>query len=520
MRRFFTKKRIIWGIIILLVVGGFAYRSYKSGNDTSNIITELAKVRDLKQTVLATGQVVSNTDLNLSFKVSGIVRKVNVTVGQKVKEGEVLAYLEQKDQQAALTSARGSLAQAQANYQRVLEGATSEEVLVAQRAVDAAQVTLDNTKTSLENTKNQQDVLVANAYSAYLNSGLEAIAATGNLNTSNPTVSGTYTGSAEGQYVIRQAGKYFFTQGLETTGDVAISTNSPVTLGTKGLYIQFPITYISSNSDYWLVNIPNTKAATYLANYNAYNSALQTKNSAISTAQSAVNSAQAAYEQALASLNLKKAEARPADVKASQAQVLSAQGQVEAAQSALENTLIRAPSNGTITSIDFKPGELASALKEVIVLQDVENLYLEANISEANISGIKIGQVVDVTFDALGPDEKHTAQVSSVDPASTVVQGVVNYKVKAEIERVDEVKPGMTANMTILTIEKPQALSIPERAIINSEGKKFVRVVSDNKSKKYSEVEVMVGISADGGFAEVLSGIKENDEVVTFIEQK
>ncbi len=505
-RGFFTKKKIIWTVIILLVVLPIAYQIFKPKDNSANILTDTVKKQDIKYTVLATGQVVSETDLNLSFKTSGIVQSVRVTEGDKVKSGQVLASLEQKDQFASLTSARGSLAAAQANYNKVLSGASSEEVTVSQ-------VTLDNAKSSLENTIKQQEVLVESAYKALLNSGLSAIATSGNTGSVTATVSGTYTGTEQGIYKIgiysTGNGLRFQVNGLEN-GDGIVDI-SPQPIGTKGLYIQFSSTSVPANNS-WTISIPNTQSSTYVTYFNAYNSALETQRSALTAAQNAVASAQAA-------LDLKKAQARPADLEAAQAQILSAQGQVLTAQSAFDNTMIKAPADGTITSVDIKVGELAAAQKAVIILQDVGNLHVEANISEANIAALKIGQDVDITLDALGADRHFIGKVQTVNPGATVVSGVVNYKVTASVDDIPEVKPGMTANMTILVEKKNGVLAMPLRGIISKDGGKYVRIITDTKKKTYKEVEVKIGLEADEGLVEILSGLNQDQEIVTYIKQ-
>ena len=137
-RGWFSKKRIITGIILLLVVGLILRIFVFKKTDTSGILTDSVQRQDVKQTVLATGQVTSTTDLDLAFKISGIVQRITVKVGDAVQQGQILATLDQRDQLASVTSARGAAAQAQANYQKVLDGASSQEVAVAQAAVDAA----------------------------------------------------------------------------------------------------------------------------------------------------------------------------------------------------------------------------------------------------------------------------------------------------------------------------------------------------------------------------------------------
>jgi multidrug efflux pump subunit AcrA (membrane-fusion protein) len=108
--------------------------------------------------------------------------------------------------------------------------------------------------------------------------------------------------------------------------------------------------------------------------------------------------------------------------------------------------------------------------------------------------------------------------VLTVNPASTVVSGVVNYKVTGSLEKIPEVKPGMTANMTIKVAEKKNVLVVPSGAIINKNGKHIVKVINDSKKKTFTEVEVEVGLSADGGLTEIISGLKDGQEVVTYMK--
>ncbi|MDR3642292.1 MAG: efflux RND transporter periplasmic adaptor subunit [Candidatus Doudnabacteria bacterium] len=505
-RGFFTKKKIIWTIIILLVAGFIVYR-VKSGKSTAgNIQTAVATKQDLQQTVLSTGQVVSGTDLQLSFKTGGVVSVVKVQAGDKVKAGQVLATVDQSTQAANLTTARGSLAQAQAAYQKVIAGSSSASIQVAQ-------VNLSNAQNSLQAATSQQQVQVSNAYSALLNSTLSAVAGSGNQDTVTATVSGTYTGADQGVYDISiystGGGEGFKYSGLEN-GSGIVST-SPQPLGTKGLLIKFSSNTFSSY-DTWTLAVPNTQATNYVANYNAYQAALQTQASQVAAAQNAVAAAQAA-------LNLQTQAAQPADVASAQAQILVAQGQVQAAQAALSNTVITAPVSGTITQVDIKVGEQANASQEVLILQDVSDLHAEADVSEADIASIQSGQSVDYTFDALGPDRHFAGTVLTVNPASTVVSGVVNYLVKATLPNIPDIKPGMTVNMTVLVAKKTGVLAVPSSAIINQNNNQYVRVVDDIKKGTYHQVQVQTGLNADGGMVEITSGLSEGETIVTYIKQ-
>lgn len=494
--KLFFKKNIkrTW-IIIILVLLVVSYLIFKPSSSVKNTITDMVIFSDLKETILATGQVVSNTDLNLSFNISGVVESVKVKIGDQVKKGQILATLDQASALATLTQARGALAAANARYKRVLEGATNEEIRLSQ-------ITLDQ-------TKNTQETLINNAYQDLLNSTPEATPKDEDDDYTAPIISGTYKLGKEGQIIVEtynsSGGTSYNLSGL-TTGTGLVNTITPQPLGNSGLYITFPADASSTSTD-WIIEIPNKKAADYLLNYNNY--------------QATVAQAKSLIDQREAELAITKANARPSDIDLAQADIISAQGQVEQAQARYSDTLIKAPADGTITSVDIKPGELASALKEVLILQDVSNIYLEANINEANIDSLAVGMTVDITYDAFGSEKIFKGNLTKIDPSSTVISGVVNYKITTSVEQIDSLRPGMTANMTILAKEKNNILTIPERSIVIKEnGDRFIRIITNTKKKKFKEVPIITGMKGDGGLVEVISGLQNGDEYVVLVKSK
>lgn len=488
------KRKRTWAILILVVIA-VLYFIFKTPSSVLNTVTDIAKVSDLKETVLATGQVVSNTDLNLSFNTSGIVKSIKVKVGDKVKAGQVLATLDQGSELASLTSARGALASAQARLKRTLEGGTFEEIRLSE--------------ITLEQTKLTQDTLVSNAYQNLLNSTPEAVPEDGTSDYTAPTISGTYNLGKEGKIYLSlyysSGGVSFNASGL-TTGTGIANTIIPQPIGNSGLFIKFSSDTIIGTKE-WVIEIPNKNASNYLTNYNTY--------------QSTLAQAKSAIDQRTAELAIKKATARSSDIDLANADILSARGQVQGAEARYNNTVITAPVDGTITSIDIKIGEQAVVQKEAIVLQDVSNIYLETNINEANISSLSIGMPIDVTYDSFGSDKVFKGTISKIDPSSTVVSGVVNYKVTASVEQIPELRPGMTANMTIKVKEKSNVLNIPSRSIITDDkGDRVVRIVTNSKTKRFKSVPVRTGIEGDGGMIEVLDGISVGDEFVILIKNK
>ncbi|MES2930563.1 MAG: efflux RND transporter periplasmic adaptor subunit [Patescibacteria group bacterium] len=490
-KRFFLRKRVlipaalILLIVILLLVKG-------SSDDTISVVSPT--IGDLSQTVRATGQVTSKTDINLSFNSSGMVRSLKVETGDKVKSGQILASLDQGSVLASLTQARGALAAAEARLKRTLEGSSNEEIALAQ-------ITYDQTKKT-------QETLVKNAYYNLLNSTPEAVPITTTNDYAAPVISGTYNLNKEGiiriKTYINSGGSSSFTVSGLTVGTGIATTMIPQPIGDSGLYITFPSS-TDTNLTEWVVAIPNKKAANYLSNLNAY--------------EAAVTQGELLVDQKEAELALKKAEARGSDVDLARADITSAQGQVQAAQARYEDTIIRAPSDGTITDVAVKYGEQTDSQKTAIVLQDVDHLYIEADINESNIATVKLGQSVDIIFDAFGNEKKFTGSVAQINPSSVAADGVVNYKIKVSVNESDDaIRPGMNAEITITALTKENVLSVPRASVTVRDNVSYVNVITNEKRKTYEEREITTGLVGDGNLVEIQSGLSADDRIALFVK--
>jgi len=501
---------IIAAVIVALLVGRYIYAKR---HQVAYTVAYTVAQQDVRQTVLATGTVTSQSNLNLSFKNTGNLAKLNVQVGDQVHQGQILAMLDEKDAAAAINQAKAQVLAAQASYNKLLNGASSADIDVAKAAVTAAQVALDNAKTASGNTVAQQKIAVSNALSAMLNAGLAAQPGPINNTSAAVTISGTY-GGPQGSYTLTVvptgSGNYFSVSGIEQVAPVPILRGVAQPIGADGLYVTFGTSGAIFPNDTWTVSIPNTQAATYLAAANAYQAALVAQTQAVSAAQGAVDTAQAQLANAQAQLELKQSAARPEDIQAAQAQVQQAQAQLQTANNTFQNNTIVAPIDGVITSVDAKIGEQVAPQKEVLILLDQNSLHVESNISESSIALIKPGQSIDMTLDAFGPDRHFAGQVLSIDPASTVVQGVINYRVVSSIPNDQEIKPGMTVNLTVQIADKPNVLAVPNRLIKSQGDRKFVTIVRNGKP---ADVDIQTGAVGDN-FTEVTGGLNSGDKIV------
>ncbi|MCX6721338.1 MAG: efflux RND transporter periplasmic adaptor subunit, partial [Candidatus Staskawiczbacteria bacterium] len=480
--KFFRKKRNIWIITILAIVVFLGFLIFARKNNIAGIQTASVQRQNLQETVLSTGQVVSGIDLALSFQSGGVVRRVLANEGDQVKQGQLLASLDQSSALASLTSARGALLQAQANYDKLIAGATFEDVNTGITVIESRKIALDGAYNSALNTLDDarlKSYNVLSAVTALQNTyftGFDQNARDGKTQIQNALVS------------LELSLDRAKSSGLQSDIDSAVSTaiNSLNTISNALKVIRDTL-----DETYYYGIIPNSEKT-----------AVDVQRANINTALTNVTNDQ----QAISNAKISLLQSRP-EIDFAKGQILSAQGQVDSAQAVLNNTVILSPASGTITAVDIKVGEQATPLKEVLVLQDPNNLHAEADVSEANIASLQVGQSIDYTFDALGPDQHFTGKVLSVNPASTVISGVVNYLVKGGLDNVPDIKPGMTANMTIMVAQKNDVLAVPSTAVINKNNKQYVRVIDDSKKKTYHQIEVQTGLQADGGLIEIISGL-------------
>lgn len=496
--KFLKKKRNIWIIaiiVVLIIAGWFIFGRGKANN---SIQTGFVTKQNLEATVLTTGQVVSSTDLDLSFQGSGVVRKVLVKEGDKVYQGQLLAYLDQSSALASLTTAQGSFGQAKANYDKLLAGASAENIQTVQDSVAGAKQDLNNIYNGAVNTLNSAYTAMFNAY------------------TVSVSITNTYFSSVDQQGIAATDSKTDINDNMQKVKnfDNSDSAISQMIFALNNTFNDLSIIRQQCELGIYYSKV----SATDKTSLDTQKANINTSLASVTTLQHNIASYKIALQKAEDQLALTKAPPTQAEIDLAKAQMLSAQGQVDSAMAVLRNLSIVAPSSGIITQIDKKVGEQATATTEVMILQDVGNLYAEADVSEANIASLEIGQSIDYTFDALGPDQHFSGKVLTINPSSTVVSGVVNYKVKGSLDNVPKIKPGMTANMTILTAEKKDALAVPSTAVINKNNKNYVRVIDNSKTKTYHEVEAKIGLQADGGLVEILSGLNNGQEIITYLK--
>ncbi|MEK7676958.1 MAG: efflux RND transporter periplasmic adaptor subunit [Verrucomicrobiota bacterium] len=158
-----------------------------------------------------------------------------------------------------------------------------------------------------------------------------------------------------------------------------------------------------------------------------------------------------------------------ADYHQAQATVEMREAARNRAQVDLDRTSITAPIDGVVISRNVDVGQTVAASFNTPTLfqiaNDLRQMRIEANVSEADVGGVAVGQRVKFTVDAY-PDQQFTGTVTQVRYAPVTSQNVVNYITIVEVNNAElKLRPGMTANATILTAEHKGVLRIPNAAL-------------------------------------------------------
>jgi RND family efflux transporter MFP subunit len=200
--------------------------------------------------------------------------------------------------------------------------------------------------------------------------------------------------------------------------------------------------------------------------------------------------------------------------------IKKAEESLKEAEINISETVLYSPINGTVIKRNVEVGEMtvANAVTDntsVVTIAADGDLEIEVDIPESDIVRIKNGQKAKVTLDALSSDEIIGAEIVKIEPASTVIQDVVYYKVKLKLEKQDDrLKVGMSVDADINITEKNDVITIPLRAVKNNGQGKYVEILKEDKTIEKKNVKT--GLEGDEGMVEIISGISEGENVITF----
>jgi HlyD family secretion protein len=490
------KKRtwIIIGVVAVLIVAGGVFMLTRPSTGTQTARNQLAanaqtvKVTrtTLSNLVESSGSLIPASKVQLSFGSSGTVAEVKVALGDHVKQGAVLAALDATDLQLKVEQARQSYLIQQLTYSETVQP-DSASIAQAQASYASALASYNAARLDYSNL---------NIKLASQCSGL--------------TTAQTNLDAAQAAYDRlandHQAKNYL-------SGDWG------------------PFQSVVDR-------LTNAQSAYQLATANCNISKTGLNDSSLRSAQAQLQSAKSNLDGLLSPRIEKQIQAA--------AQLEQARLSYEQTKLSLAGASIVAPFDGVVTAVNIQAGSNGSS--NAIELADVRQLHVDVLVDETQIALVQAGQKVDLTLDAMAGITL-TGQVARIDPAGTVSQGVVNYKVRVNLDPTTAaVLLDMTANASIIGETHANVLAVPTTAIQtaraggnfaggtqgggnfvggNATGQSgtpaapggqnpqrlqgsFVLVVSNGQPQP---VQVTIGMTS-GDMTEISGDIKEGDEVI------
>lgn len=490
----------------------------------SEVATVSVVKQDVQKTLSATGTIISAEESGQFATVSGSypIEEVYVKVGDVVKKGDPLYKLDMTTmketlsyQQQALDLQNQQNAITKQNADKALEDAKNSgavQVNDANRSVEqavqdkaAAERNQSSANTQLENSRRAEN----EAKSAYDNAGSEVSSSQSKVNNLQKEIDA----AASVQY-----------QDSESEEAKAAAQN----LNNKRAELD------KAKAD--LANAVSNRESRKVA-YESAVSARQSAEQSLQTARDGAATAARAVDSATASANntqntannniINQYQATKTNELSAKSSTLSAKQEIAKSKDELSKAVVYASQDGTVTNVNIVKGQTYSGT-DAVVIDNITSLKATADIDEAQIPQIALGQKVQIKTDATG-DEIIEGTVSFVSPTATknsakttdgasttasVSKSRATYRVDVTLDSTNEnLRLGMTAKMTFITAGAKGALVVPSSDIqTDFDGNKYVVVQNADGTTK--NVNVTVGIS-DEFYTEIKDGtLKEGDLIV------
>jgi HlyD family secretion protein len=527
-------KTIVRVVLLIGLVGGLAGAGYwyfssrgapasAATSDTS--LTQVVTVQrgNLSATLSLVGSLEAVRSSDLAFsEMSGTAAllSLDVTAGQAVTAGQVLATIDPAPYELALDQAKSDLETAEEKLADLTTPPTALEVAQADVAVAAAQVDVQAAQNTLYDLQ-------------------------------HPDIADLEAAVTDARVALAQSRVDLLAQEQDTSDDDKISKLREADAEAYAIYTDFVNKAHSETDTEYNVQLMlhhnqmmdaqdalvNAEGEARLALLQAQ-MAVRKKEQALTEAQEALAEAKAGgdkLELAQATLAVRKAEvaleaaqadradldkeADPTDVAAAQAAVDKQRLAVSDAEAALAGTQLVAPFDGTILDVYVSAGDPIGQSTPVATLANLQSFQVATSVDETTIRQVSAGQDAVISFDAY-PDQTFTGQVLSVPLYGTLQGGVTVYDVPLSLVGAEGLNllVGMTANVEIQVGQATDALLVPTMALTRASGGYQVLVPNTADPEGEPEaVPVQVGLS-DGTYTQVLKGLNDGDHVLVELD--
>jgi HlyD family secretion protein len=453
---------IVIAVAIAAIAGALLWRPWASGQEAQTGRSAVVERGSMLVAVTASGRIEPEARVNLTFDTPGRVAEVLVEEGDTVEGGDVLARLDTRQLETQVAQSRASLEQAESQLAELKSQPRPREVEKAEANVRDAQARVSSAAASRDQIKRgptQAEIAAAEARVA----------------------------EAEKQRKLAQRAYDEIDESNEEQKE---------------------------HANYDLYTAKQQLAAAEANLQDVLDGADEEE---VRAAEADVWAAAAQRDAAQAQLDLLLAGATEEEIAEVEAQVAQARAALELAELSLENATLRAPFDGVVSRVNVTIGETPPAQGPALVVLDNSQFHMTVSVDEVDVAQLALGQTAEVTLDAL-PGAVITGTVKQIAPIATLEGGVVTYDVTIDLLPTDEpIRADMSAEATIEVEELEDVLMIPTWVvrIDRDTGQTYVHRRIDGDVER---VDVTLGVR-DRGFAQVLEGLSEGDELVRLEEE-
>lgn len=511
------KKWIKWVVIALIAVLVILYFRAAAKNAADAMYKEeTVALRDIQtyHTFTGTAEPVDTTEV--MPEVAGTkVSEVKIKEGDEVKEGDVLMTLDTYSIQTQIDELKAqmgssaeqnsiSVAQAQKSYddlKKSVDEGLNSSLQSAQSSVDSAFANLVSAQDSYNNEVELNNMQLSSTISTAMRSVDTAYST---IVSAQTTLANAQEDQADAQKDYDKAAADYdeensdLNKSAKDTADKSLTTAKRTTeTAEKALsddwdsynYAVSQFTAAKMQEENSLTTLYDsliTAQTNYLNAIDSYNAATLTVQQQLETYQLQIESAQASGNQDYQKLQLKDLEKQLADC------------------------TITAPIGGTVTILPAQEGTVTATTTSLATITSFDQMKIKIKIGEYDIQGVKEGDKVTVSIDAL--DKEFEGTIGSIDKTATVSGGVSYFGAEVNITADADVRSGMSAEVKLITNDLSNVVSVSSDAIeTDSDGKNFVYVrvaKGETPTKKY----VTIG-ATDGSYTQVTEGLAEGDVI-------
>ena len=514
LRQSLKKPWVVAILAVLAISAVLIIRGASAGGKNEEITVKRGRV---SQEVTVIGKVKPATAADLSLDKGGKVVKINKSVGESVKVGETIIQIDNTELFASLAQAQAAVRYQQAKLTELENTQSGQTKILETKA-----------KTALSDTESARISLAVTIQTAY-SSAEDAIhnkvdSFFTDPRTSYPQLLFPVTITPESSIETGRVEVEKKLDSLKLHAKLATTTSDLIGLAGEANIDLAEIKLFLDNVAL-AVNAVTPGISFDQTTTNRWKSDLSTARTQVNTAITSILSASDKYRSAQSSSvitieqsDLDKSNVIPQQIEAQRAQVSQAQANANAIYAQISKTYIKSPINGIVTRQDAKLGEFVNSGAPVVSVMSDAKFEVEANLPEADLSKVRVGQGASVILDAYGPDIPFSAVVAAIDPAETIIDGIPTYRTTFQFTAADErIYSGMTANVNIRGESRDNVISIPQRALLTKGTSRYVLLKTGQKEVK--EVPVKTGLRGSDGSIEITEGLQEND-VITVLTTK